>query len=299
MSNLQESLVDALFTPNAAYPRALIDGAREVLEGLTPALVERLTEAVDDPDGIETAAHGHEYAIALLGPTGTPALHPLLIRVARMPINVVDAHFGDLTTGVLADYLAATAAGDASALKALIGDPSVEEWGRVSGIDALTAMVAREDLDRDAAQAHLITLAEDAQTAHAVRAAAAEAVAQLHAGPYADRLRALAASGDFDDYELSEWTISARLAMSPDECTLLIAEQHFGNLRVDIHDRLSETAWGDPLTRAFLESDSWSPGVTPEPAPRRAPASRATRDKQRKKRKKQRSERRKQRKKRK
>lgn len=144
--------VDRLLRARDSFPA---DAVREIIARRDDAvgpLLELLEKAADDPESASDSDYmGHIYAAMLLASFRERRAHPLLVKC----LGTCDEHLLDhVWGGMMLDYmprlLAMTAGPDVSGMIALADDEKKPEIVRELAIEALSCLVARGELPRDA-----------------------------------------------------------------------------------------------------------------------------------------------------
>lgn len=129
-----------------AFPKEAVFKAIERREDIIPEMLRILERDIiraemGDLDFAENY-FGTIFSLYLLAQFREPRAYPLVVRLARLPQEVQDALVGDFITEALDRVLASVCGGDTGPIESLIEDPSVDEYSRAAGIDALKILVS-------------------------------------------------------------------------------------------------------------------------------------------------------------
>lgn len=154
-------ILDELTSYTGEFPQEAVEAAVERREEIVPELLRILDEVTEDPEALlDPDFMGHLYALHLLAQLREPAAYPRLLRLVRLPPDVVDAALGDTVTEGLPPMLAVLSRGDATSIRALVEDREVCEWVRGSAVVALEEMALAGDLSREEVVEYLGELLE-------------------------------------------------------------------------------------------------------------------------------------------
>ena len=132
------------------FPEEAVAAAIERKEEMTPHLLRAIEEAVEHPE--EVAGDGdrflHLYAMYILARFREHRAYPLIIRMCRLPRDTLNDLIGDTITEGLPRILASVCAGETSSIKAIIEDPSLDEFVRGSALCSLSILVHEGNLAR-------------------------------------------------------------------------------------------------------------------------------------------------------
>lgn len=133
-----QEIVDDLALFDGHYKREEIDAAAARKDEIAPLLV-RLIE-VGIADGHDAPAEndiGVLMALMLLSDWGVESAHQILIKLARLPENRLNALLGDCVTEELSWALYATCAGEVTSIRHLACDNTVMVWSRDAALKAM------------------------------------------------------------------------------------------------------------------------------------------------------------------
>ena len=180
------------------FPADAVELAAAHWDVAAPYLLEELERVAADPaPACEPGQMRHLFAMFLMAQHRDSRAHDALLRIARLPDEVLDAMIGDITTDGLNRCLASTCGGDESGIKALIEDENANIWGRIAGLSALSTRV----LEGDAAAEEMLvyldslgtreesTLDEDAERDIAFLTAIVNAALDVGAAPMLEQIR--------------------------------------------------------------------------------------------------------------
>jgi uncharacterized protein DUF1186/SEC-C motif-containing protein len=126
------------------FERAAVEAAVARREEVTPELLRILEDTVDraaqlDADGGYMA---HLYAMFLLAQFRETRAHPLVVRFASLPGDLLDSLCGDFITEDLGRILASTCGGELAGIQSLIENEATDEWVRGAALSGLVTLVA-------------------------------------------------------------------------------------------------------------------------------------------------------------
>ena len=133
--------------PTGKFPEAEIRAVMEQMDELTPVLLEKLDEIIQNPDIVdgeenEDFSTGICIGLALLGHFRVKEAHERMTRMAQMV--ELKEFWGDTMSETMPGVLAATFAGDLQPLINLIEDEGADEFARAAGISTLYTLVGEE-----------------------------------------------------------------------------------------------------------------------------------------------------------
>ncbi|MGH9605943.1 MAG: DUF1186 domain-containing protein [Terracidiphilus sp.] len=132
------------FTGN--FEREAVEEAVARRDEVIPGLLHILAEIADPERAARIAAEGdltaHMYAVYLLAQFREVRAYPLLLRIARLPGDLIDSLLGDFITEDLGRVLASVSGGDLEGIEAIIEDEEADEWVRDAAFGSLVTLVA-------------------------------------------------------------------------------------------------------------------------------------------------------------
>jgi uncharacterized protein YecA (UPF0149 family) len=118
-----------------AHRDEIIPELLEILEEITdPEIAAGLA---DDGDYV-----GHLYAMYLLAQFRETRAYPIIVRIALLPSDLLEALFDDLITVIFSKVLASVCGGDLEGIQSIIENTEANEWVRGEGLDSLVTLVA-------------------------------------------------------------------------------------------------------------------------------------------------------------
>jgi hypothetical protein len=135
------------------FEQEAVDAAISRREEVTPELL-RILEEIADPEGARRRAAesdymAHLYAMYLLAQFRETRAHPLMLKIAHLPGDLLDDILGGFVTEGFGNALASTCGGDISGIQSLIENPAVLEWARGAALGSLATLVAAGVKSRD------------------------------------------------------------------------------------------------------------------------------------------------------
>ncbi|MBT3294652.1 MAG: DUF1186 domain-containing protein [Verrucomicrobia bacterium] len=147
--------IDALRPFTSKVPSEALDSVREHWDEAEPVLLgaieERLVRPLDDDKEALFL-----YAIHLCAEMRCARAFPLYVRIARLPNALLDHLMGDILTESLDEMLARTCDGRIDEIKALIEDPSLNEFARTEAMDSLRVLLFESVLSWDDLSAYCV-----------------------------------------------------------------------------------------------------------------------------------------------
>lgn len=145
-----EEILKALAHKDNKFPREALEQAVAQKDEITPHLLKILERVADDPDEVlDREDFSFLYALYLLAQFREKRAYPLIVRIASLPPETVDALLGDTITEGLPKILASVCGGDTSLIKRLGENTEAEKFVRGSAFNALVALVVSGDLSRE------------------------------------------------------------------------------------------------------------------------------------------------------
>jgi hypothetical protein len=146
-----EQILDEFRYFDGVYRRNAVDAAVRLREEITPHLIRVLEEVAEAPVAVveDDDRYSHIYAMVLLTHFREPRAHEAIVRIHRLPEDLLDPLFGDGITENFASALYATSSGSMARVRELIADASVYEYCRSAAMDAMVFAVAEERLSRN------------------------------------------------------------------------------------------------------------------------------------------------------
>ena len=145
-----EEILQAFSHKDNKFPREALELAVAQKDEITPHLLKILERVADNPDEVlDQDDSSYYYAIFLLAQFRETRAYPLVVRIASLPPETVDALLGDTTTEGLPKILASVCGGDTSLITQLAENAGAEKFVRGSALNALLALVLSGDKSRD------------------------------------------------------------------------------------------------------------------------------------------------------
>jgi len=145
-----EEILKVLAHKDHKFPRAALEQAVAQKDGITPHLLGILERVADDPDEVlDQDDFSFLYALYLLAQFRETRAYPLVVRIASLPPDTVEALLDDTITEGLPKILASVCGGDTSLIKQLAENTEAGEFVRGSAFGALTALVVSGDVSRE------------------------------------------------------------------------------------------------------------------------------------------------------
>jgi Protein of unknown function (DUF1186) len=145
-----EEILHAFSHKDNKFPREALEQAVAQKDEVTPHLLKILERVADNPDEVlDQDDSSYYYALFLLAQFRETRAYPLVVRIASLPPDTVDALLGDTTTEGLPKILASVCGGDTSLITQLAEDTGAEKFVRSSALNALLALVLGGDKSRD------------------------------------------------------------------------------------------------------------------------------------------------------
>lgn len=132
------------------FPREAVEEAIRRRDEITPHLLDAVRDATQHAQGVkeDETPFLPLYAMFLLAQFRDRRAYPLVIELCRLPRMTLDILLGDMITEALPEILASVFDGDASPIKSVIEDPSVDEFVRGSALRSLSILVHEGALAR-------------------------------------------------------------------------------------------------------------------------------------------------------
>jgi Protein of unknown function (DUF1186)/SEC-C motif len=147
--DIAEILV-ALAHTDRQFPREALEQATAKKDEITPHLLKILEEVASHPDEIlEQKSAAYLYALYLLAQFREKQAYPLVVKIASLPPETIDALLGDTITEGLAKILASVYAGDVSLIMELAENRAAESFVRDAALRSLLALVVSGDKSRE------------------------------------------------------------------------------------------------------------------------------------------------------
>lgn len=247
-----EALVAAIRGPSPRYKHEAIDAIAAHPQQTTPYLLTILREVIEDPDSyLEQMGDDIDilYALVLLAHFREPAAHELLVRIARLPGDVLEELLGDFLTEGLGQVLLLTCAGKTDGLRTILHDPDANEYARSQAARALVMAVHMGYAERDEVLASLAALLvpEAAPEGSYVQTAMLIAMLDLHPVDYKEAFRRAWDAELIEALSISWRNIEEDLARAPEAAAHELAERCRRAQKNDVHDWLSGWACFRPV----------------------------------------------------
>ncbi|MCI0390709.1 MAG: DUF1186 domain-containing protein [Acidobacteria bacterium] len=145
-----EEILHAFSHKDNKFPLEALEQAVAQKDEITPHLLKILERVADNPDEVlDQDGSSYYYALFLLAQFRETRAYPLVVRIASLPPDTVDALLGDLTTEGLPKILASVCGGDTSLITRLAEHAEAEKFVRGSALSALLALVLSGAKSRD------------------------------------------------------------------------------------------------------------------------------------------------------
>src|SRR5262245_22104239 len=145
-----EDILRAFTHNDDRFPREALEQAVAKKNEITPRLLKILERVADDPDGVlDQDDSSYYYALYLLAQFRETRAYPLVVRIASLPPEPVNALLGDTITGGLPKILASVCGGDTCVIRRLGENTEAEKFTRGSALISLLALVLSGDKSRD------------------------------------------------------------------------------------------------------------------------------------------------------
>ena len=150
-TNIINEILEAFKIFDGNYKREQIDTAIELKEEIIPFLIEILDNVLADPDTyIENEdRYDHIYSLMLLGHFRESKSHNVIIDLFSLPDEIPHELFGDLTSSDLPIILLRTCGGSIERIKAMASNKSVDDYCRVSALNAMAYAVVEAIASRE------------------------------------------------------------------------------------------------------------------------------------------------------
>jgi hypothetical protein len=257
------ALVAAIRGPSPRYKREAVAAIAAHPRQTVPHLLAILREVLQDPRGyLERAGadFGVIYAIVLLAHLREPLAHELIVRIARLPDDVLDPLLGDFLTEEMGNVLLLTCGGQTEGLRAILQDRAANEYSRSQAARALVMAVHMGYAERDEVLAFLAALLvpEAAPEGSYVQTAMLIAMLDLHPVEHEDAFRRAWDAELIEAAAISWENIEEDLARAPEAAERELAQRCEQAQRADVHDWLSWWA-------CFQPSERTAPAPRPPP----------------------------------
>ncbi len=236
-----EEILKALAHKDNKFPREALEQAIAKKDEITPHLLKILETVADDPDEVlDREDYSFLYALYLLAQFREKRAYPLIVRIASLPPETVDALLGDTITEGLPQILASVCGGDASLIKRLGENPEAEKFVRGSAFSALVILMVSGDLSREEVMSYYSRLfdeklaEEPSEEAVVVLTQLVSCVTDLCPEELYDRIKQAYREDLIEEFVIDlEWI---------DEVMAKGKEAALARLREDRHFRLVESA---------------------------------------------------------
>lgn len=133
------------------FEREAVAAAVERREEITPELLWLLDETENRAAELAAAGDwmGHLYAMCLLAQFREVRAYPLVVRLGRLPGELLDSLCGDFITEDFSSVLVSVCGGEVAGIQSLIEDEAVNVWVRSVAFDCLVALVAAGQRSRE------------------------------------------------------------------------------------------------------------------------------------------------------
>lgn len=135
------------------FEREAVDAAVAHRDEVIPGLLHALEEISDPERAVQIDAEddsmAHLYAVYLLAQFRETRAYPLLVRIAKLPGDLLDSLFGDFTACDLGNVLASVCGGDLTGIQSIVENEEADEWARGSALQSLTVLVGAGEKDRE------------------------------------------------------------------------------------------------------------------------------------------------------
>jgi len=150
-----DEIKQALEFPGRNFPLEAVQAATQQPESMTPLLLQTLQDVIDDPQSVKRDYWLHLFALFLLAQFREPRAYPLMLQLFSLPSDLLRDLTGDVIAGSGANLLASVWDGDLRPLQQLIENPSVDEYCRAAGLNAMLTLFRLGKLERDTVIAYL------------------------------------------------------------------------------------------------------------------------------------------------
>ena len=153
-----DTLFSQLELITKTLPESTLNAAVEQRDTITPLLLEELRQMAADPASVEALPADymrHIYAIYLLAQFREHAAFEPLMAFLATPGDVVMDTLEGVVTEDLGRILASICAGDTAPIKALIENPTADEWVRSGTLHTFAVLHREGQLTRDEYIAYL------------------------------------------------------------------------------------------------------------------------------------------------
>jgi hypothetical protein len=141
-------------------PRDAVEAAVAQREEITPELLGILEDVVDRAPQFapERDYIAHFYAMFLLAQFRETRAYPLVVRLASLPSDLLDALCGQFLTEGLGQVLASVCGGELAGIQSLIENEATDQWVRGAALDGLVTLVASGQKSRDEVVSYFASL---------------------------------------------------------------------------------------------------------------------------------------------
>ncbi len=152
--------IDALRPFASKVPTDALDYVRAHWDEAEPVFLAEIAKKLETPAEADDDAL-FLYAIHLCTEMRCAKAFPFFVRIARLPNLLLDNVMGDILTETFPQMLTRTCNGRVSDIKALVEDPTLNDYSRGSALHALMGLVADEELDQAALSGYCLELLSD------------------------------------------------------------------------------------------------------------------------------------------
>ena len=154
-----EDILLALSHQDNEFPREALEQAVAKKAEITPHLLKILERVAEDPDEfLDQDDSSYYYALYLLAQFRETRAYPLVVSIASLPPETVDALLGDTVIEGLPKILASVCGGDTGLITRLAENARVEKFARGSALTALLALVLSGDKSREEVMSYYSSL---------------------------------------------------------------------------------------------------------------------------------------------
>ena len=202
-----DEIIAGLCTHDGGYKREAVDAALQRQDEVTPALLRILGLLIEAPETYlaDKNFYGHIYAVLLLRQFRETGAHPLLMKLARLPDDLLTPLFGDLVTQEFGGIFYATCGGDLGALQDLARDRDADQFIRAEAMHALVLAVADGMASREKMVEFLAGLLgiDEARPGSGFWSFAASSLLDLYPAEAMDAIEEAFARGLIDEFHVS------------------------------------------------------------------------------------------------
>ncbi len=245
-----EEILAAFADDGRRYPRAALDAAVGRADELAPRLLALLQSVAEDPEGwLETRSSTHVYAAILLAHGRDPRVHPLFLRLFRLPEEILDRLFGDMITECFPAFLLRTCGDSLDGVRALAEDREAYDFCRTSALEALAYAVPLGLAPREEVLAfyrRLLSAGDGAEGGSNFWDGLANAATDLHPEELLPELRAAYDRGLIDPRAISLADVERELSRGKEATLAELARQVSWRVPADVHGYLR---WSEAVVR--------------------------------------------------